>query len=451
MSTILERFAELHPRSRQLHQRAGALFPDGVTHDVRHFAPFPLYVERAQGARKWDVDGNEIIDYVMGHGALLLGHNRAEVKDAVARQIERGTHYGASHELEISWAERVRELVPSAERVRFTSSGTEATMMAIRLARAFTGRKTLVRFAQHFHGWNDNVAGAPDRESPHPHALGIPDETLANVAIIPQNDANAIQQVLAEEDVAAVILEPTGASWGTIPLDPAMLSFLRDATREAEALLIFDEVVTGFRVSPGGVQAATGVIPDVTTLAKVLAGGLPGGAVAGRGEVLSLIEFGNGGRGDFSDRIPHPGTFNANPLSAAAGGAALGVVATGEPGERASATARELVREMNAAIREAGVPGCAYGEASMFHIVLGAECPAPLDGFSWDWQGKPGHRVSHTSGGTFWSLRRGMLNEGVDLMGTGGLVSSEHGRQDVERTAVAFRRTLAAMKEEGTL
>ena len=148
MTTILQRYEDLHPASLRLHQRAAKLFPDGVTHDIRYFTPFPLYMERAQGSRKWDVDGNEIIDFVMAHGALLLGHNQPQVQAAVAEQLQRGTHYGASHEAEIEWAERVQQLIPSAETVRFTSSGTEATMIAVRLARGYTGRKTLLRFSQ---------------------------------------------------------------------------------------------------------------------------------------------------------------------------------------------------------------------------------------------------------------------------------------------------------------
>jgi glutamate-1-semialdehyde 2,1-aminomutase len=451
VSTIIETFEQLHPGSRRLHERAMRVLPDGVTHDVRYFTPFPVYVQRAAGAHKWDVDGNEIIDFVMGHGALLLGHNHPDVTRAVAEQLERGTHYGASQELEIGWAERVQRLIPSAEVVRFTSSGTEATMMAIRLARAHTGRNTLVRFAQHFHGWNDNVVGAPDREGVHPHALGVPDETLANVIVLPQNDPDALRRTLRDEDVAAVILEPTGASWGTVPLDPALLPVLREETAKAGAVLIFDEVVTGFRISPGGVQAATGVTPDLTTLAKILAGGLPGGAVAGRRELLGLIEFGAGDRRDFTARVPHPGTYNANPLSAAAGSAALDVVATGEPHERAGALTRRLVRQLNAALRDEGVAGCVYGEASLFHVILGVECPPPLDGFAWDWGDSPGDCVPRMSAEAAWALRRGMINEGVDLMGTGGIVSSAHDEQDVQRTADAFARTVRRMKKEGTL
>jgi glutamate-1-semialdehyde 2,1-aminomutase len=451
VTTILERYAELHTNSRRLHEKASTLFPDGVTHDIRYFQPFPIYVERAQGAHKWDADGHRLIDYILGHGALLLGHNHPAVKDAVAQQLQRGTHYGASHELEIEWAQRVHELIPSAEAVRFTSSGTEATMMAIRLARAFTGRKTLVRFAQHFHGWNDNVVGSPPPEGVHPRALGVPDETLSNVVVIPQNDPGLLRQTLREEEVAAVILEPTGASWGSLPLDPGMLPLLREETRSAGALLIFDEVITGFRVSPGGVQAATGITPDLTTLAKILAGGLPGGAVAGRRDVLSLIEFSGSARSDFGGRIPHPGTFNANPLSAAAGSSALGVVATGEPNVKASELCASLVRQLNDAIGEEGIAGCAYGDASMFHLVLGAECPPPIDGFSWNWAGKPGSKISQTPLDVFWALRRGMLNEGVDLMGAGGMLSNAHTPEDIASTVEAFRRTLRAMKDEGVL
>ena len=450
MTTILERFERRHAGSRALHERAARLFPDGVTHDIRYFQPFPVYVERAQGSRKWDVDGHEIIDYVMGHGALLLGHNHPQVKEAVAAQLERGTHYSACHELELQWAERVQQLVPSAEVVRFTSSGTEATMMAVRLARAYTGRSTLVRFRGHFHGWNDNMAGVPDREGQHPHALGIPDGTLSNVVVIPQNDREVLRQTLRDEDVAAVILEPTGPNAGMVPLVPEMLPELREATSESGAVLIFDEVVTGFRISPGGVQAATGVTPDLTTMAKVLAGGLPGAAVAGKADILRIIEF-DGGPADVVGRISHPGTFNANPLSAAAGVAALDIVATGEPHRHADRMNQQLVRGLNEALRDEGVPGCAYGEASIFHFIVGAECPPPLDGLRWDWQGRPGDRMPRMPEDVLWALRRGMLNHGIDLMGSGGRVSSAHNENDVEKTVEAWARTLGALKQEGNV
>ncbi len=448
--TILERYEELHPASKRLHQRALSVFPDGITHDIRYFTPFPLYVERAEGAYKWDVDDNKIIDFINGHGALLLGHNYPVVKEAIVRQLERGTHYAASHELEIEWGERVEALIPSAESLRFTSSGTESTMLAVRLARAYTGKRTLLRFRQHFHGWNDNMVGTPGSEGEHPHALGVPDETLSSVVVIPQNDPAALRQTLAEEDVAAVILEPTGSHWGTVPLDEAMLPLLREETTKAGAVLIFDEVITGFRASPGGVQATSGVTPDLTTMAKILAGGLPGGAVAGKQEILSFIQSGDGRR-DFQDRVPHPGTYNANPLSAAAGSAALAVVATGDPHRHTEKLCRDLVGGLNGVLSDQGVPGCAYGLASMFHMVIGAECPAPIDGFTWDWQGQPGERIPANSGDIFWALRRGMLNEGVDLMGPGGMVSFAHSEADIDHTVAAFEHLIVAMKDENLL
>ncbi|MGB6836441.1 MAG: aspartate aminotransferase family protein [Dehalococcoidia bacterium] len=451
MSTILDRFHQLHPRSKELHTQAQQSFPDGVTHDVRHFTPFPLYVERAQGSHKWDVDGHEIIDCVMGHGALLLGHAHPAVVRAVAEQVQRGTHYGASHDLEVRWGEWVRRLIPSAEVVRFTNSGTEATMMAIRLARAFTGRDKLVRFAGHFHGWNDNVVGLPGLEEETPQAPGIPQATLSNVIVLPQNDPEPLRHALDSKEVAAVILEPTGASWGAVPLELFFLEAARQLTEQAGSVLIFDEVVTGFRVSPGGAQAAYGVTPDLTALAKILGGGLPGGAVAGRREIMSLIEFREDMGWNIRSRIAHPGTYNANPLSASAGSVTLAIVADGQPHQQADRLCKRLCQRLNELLRSMEVAGCAYGFASYFHTLLAEGCPEPREGFEWRWDGKPGARMPSMRGELVWALQRGMLNENVHLMRTGGLLSSAHTDADVDATIEAFRRTLAAMREEGLL
>ena len=450
MSTILERYRELHPKSAALHAEAQKIFPDGVTHDVRRFTPFPLYVTHAGGCRKWDVDGHEIIDYVMGHGALLLGHAHPRVTEAVAAQLQKGTHYGASHELEIRWGQWVQRLIPSAEMVRFTSSGTEATQMAIRLARAFTGRDKLVRFAGHFHGWNDNVIGLAPAEEVTPSAPGVPGSSTANQIVVRQNDVAELTRVLTEyQDVAAVIIEPTGAHWGAIPLEPSFLTDLRQLTQRAGAVLIFDEVVTGFRMSPGGAQALYGVTPDITCLAKILAGGLPGGAVAGRRDLLAQIEFRNDLRWDIAKRIAHPGTYNANPLSAAAGSTALSLIADGKVHEHTARLTQRLCQELNRLLRKNDIKGCAYGLASTFHTVIGQECPEPQDGFYWRWDGKPGAAVPGTSPEAALALRRGLLNRGVDLMGTGGLVSSAHEEADIDRTVAAFEETLHDMRLEG--
>jgi glutamate-1-semialdehyde 2,1-aminomutase len=372
VTSISESYSSLHPRSAELYQQARNFFPSGVTHDIRFLPPFPIYVERAAGPRKWDVDGNEIIDYVMGHGALLLGHSHPLVVEAVTQQMARGTHYGACHELELAWGGLVQRLVPSAERVRFTGTGTEATLMAIRLARAYTGRDKIVKFDYHFHGWHDNVIGARYTDSDLLRASGVPLATLGNQITIPQNDIDIVERTLSQSpDVAAVIIEPTGASWGTVPLTPGFLAQLREATQRHGVLLIFDEVVTGFRVSNGGAQKLYNVLPDLTCLAKVLAGGLPGGAVAGRQDILSLMEFRADMDWNFGRRVFHPGTFNANPLSASAGVAALSHIADGKPQAHADAMAARLVRGMNAAIEAKRIAGCVYGLSSMVHTVLG--------------------------------------------------------------------------------
>jgi len=451
MATILERYQQLHPRSAALHAEASRFFPNGVTHDVRYFSPFPIYVEHAAGSHKWDVDGHQIIDYVMGHGALLLGHAHPEVTQAVAEQLQKGTHYGASQEMEMRWAGWVQRLVPSAELVRFTSSGTEATMMAVRLARAFTGREKLVRFNGHFHGWSDSLVGYALAAEAAPEAVGIPPGALQSQVLVPQHDSAALRRALEGADgVAAVIVEPTGASYGTVPMDPAFLADVRELTERSGTLLIFDEVVTGFRVVPGGAQALFGVLPDITCLAKVLAGGLPGGAVVGRREVLSLLDF-RDDEWNLKRRIPHPGTFNANPLSAAAGSSCLSFIADGRPQERAADLCRRLCRGINAALRRAGVPGCAYGFSSMFHITMGHEVPRPEDDFSWRWESKPGPTVPGMARELLEGLRRGMLNRGVDLMRNGGFVSAVHSEEDIDVTLAAFEETLADMRREGLI
>ncbi len=451
MSKILARFEAMHPTSAALARRAGQVFPDGVTHDLRRLTPFSLYVSRASKSRKWDVDGNELVDYVMGHGALLLGHNHPNVTAAVAEQLLRGSHYGASHELELRWGELVQRLVPSAQLVRFTSSGTEATMMAVRLARAYTGRPLLVRFAAHFHGWNDLMVGQPlESDGVTPVAPGIPSETLRHIAVLPQNDAARFREFVRRrgEAIAAVIVEPTGASWGTIPLDPSFLTVLREETTACGAILIFDEVITGFRVAPGGAQERFGVTPDVTTLAKILAGGLPGGAVCGREDIVGLIRFRDDAGWNAQRRIAHPGTFNANPLSAAAGATCLSLVADGQPQDRAAETCRALVVGMNRILRDAGVRGCVYGDRSMFHIALGVE-PRLIDDFAWDWRGEPGASMPSADARATAALRRALINEGVDLMGSGGMVSAVHTSEDVAFTLEAFERGLRALKEDG--
>ncbi len=450
MTTILETYRRLHPGSERLYEEAVRTFPSGVTHDVRYVAPFPIYVDHAQGSHKWDVDGNEIIDYVMGHGALFLGHAHPEITQAVMEQARKGTHYGASHLLELEWGKLVQRLIPSAEEVRFTSSGTEATLMAVRLARAYSGRDKLLKFDYHFHGWHDSVAGARFSESDIPRSAGVPEATLSNTISVPQGDIAAVAEKLAEGDVAAVIVEPTGPSWGVLPLAPGFLHDLREATIKHNTILIFDEVVTGFRLSTGGAQKRFGVTPDLTCLAKILAGGLPGGAVAGKADILSTIEFRDDPDWNVRRRVAHPGTFNANPVSAAAGSTMLSLLASGGFHRRVDALNEKLIRGMNTELERRGVPGCVYGFSSYFHITLGQQCPRPREGI--EWPREDGKLPPRMKGELALVLRRGMFNQGVDFMaGRTGFVSGAHSESDIDRTVEAFAATIAQMQDEGML
>ena len=392
------------------------------------------------------MDGNEYVDYVMGHGALFLGHAHPEITRAVVEQAPKGTHYGANHRLELEWGQRVKKLVPSAEEVRFTSSGTEATLMAVRLARAYTGRDKLLKFDHHFHGWQDYVVGARAAESDSPQSAGVPASTLANTISVPQSGISLVGDVLAKGEFAAVILEPTGASWGTLPLREDFLRDLREVASRHSTVLIFDEVVTGFRVSPGGAQARYGVTPDLTTLAKILAGGLPGGAVAGKADILAMLEFRDDRGWNAGLRVPHPGTFNANPLSAAAGSTMLSMVATGNHHEHTDKLNGRLISAFNAVLDETGTPGRVYGLASYFHVVLGKDFPQDGDGIEWPAAAPPPPRMPSALTAT---LKRGMLNHGIDLMGgNGGFTSGVHTDEDISRTVDAFEATMREMKAE---
>ena len=452
MTGILETFEATHQRSKRLAERAHRVFPSGVTHDLRSFLPWPIYVERAQGARKQDVDGNEYVDYIGGHGALLLGHNRAEVMEAVAAALGRGTHLGSSHDLEVHWGEQVLAMVPCAERVRFTSSGTEATMMALRLARAYTGRERVAKLVEHFHGWHDIVVGALREDDPHPHAAGVPDGVYDSLTVLPSGDVEALRAALAGREVAALILEPTGAHFGTHPLAPAYLHAAREATAESGTLLIMDEVITGFRMAPGGAQERYGVTPDLSTHAKILAGGLPGGCVTGREDVVSMLEI----REDDADwngrrRIAHQGTFNANPVSAAAGLAALRLIAGGGEVERADAATARLVRGLNALFDGLSVPGSAWAVSSMWHLNLGgddrgSDAPRP-QAVEWDAAEAPPGVAPDLVQPLKWAL----FNHGVDLMGTGGMVSSAHGDEEIDATVEAFRAAIGDLRAAGLL
>jgi glutamate-1-semialdehyde 2,1-aminomutase len=440
---LADRYGAEFPKSRRLHEKAKGIFPNGVTHDLRHLEPFPIYIERAKGGHKWDVDGHELIDYWSGHGAILLGHSHPAVVEAVQRQVERSTHPGACHESEIAWGERVQRLIPSAERVRFTSSGTEATLMALRLARIYTGRPRVLKFAGHFHGWHDFIA--PGANAPFDGAIpGIPPEIAGHTVVVPPNDLALVEKALVQDrTIGGVILEPTGGHWGTVPIRGEFLRALREITARLGVLLIFDEVITGFRVHPGGAQAHYGVTPDLTTLAKILAGGLPGGCVAGRADILATLEVRPG-----KAKMKHPGTFNANPLSAAAGVATLDRVATGEPGRHANEVAKTIRRKLNMLFTERNSPWIAYGEFSGFRLLPNYSGPrsdrddfVPYNGALDKLDGPRPVSLTH-------AFRAAMLLHGVDLFGLSGMTTAAHTEADIERTVEAVAGSLDLLAEE---
>jgi glutamate-1-semialdehyde 2,1-aminomutase len=395
-------------RTEDLEARAQKVLPGGNTHVARAYSP-AVYVTRAQGSRKWLVDGRELIDYTMGHGALLLGHAHPAIVQAVRDQVARGTHYGASHPLEIEWAELISGLVPSAEQLRFTQSGTEAAMLGLRVARAATGREVVVKLHEHFHGWSDTVSVDFDESGQPAASPGVP-AAVAAVTRVVRPDIESIRAALAGRDVAAVILEPSGAHYGGIPLEDGLALAIRTACDETGTLLVFDEVVSGFRVAPGGMQATLRVRPDLTLFGKVMAGGLPGGALGGRRDLMALL----------AGRIMHPGTFNANPLTASAGIATLRIVSDGAPQRAADGYARTLEAEWRAVLEAVGIPGKVWRLSSILHVKLD---DPELHG----------------------RLSNAMRDQGIDLLRTSAFCSAVHSLRDLDETAEGFRRAAVSL------
>jgi len=450
-SRIIAAYRERTRGSESLAREAQAYFPSGITHDSRYLEPYGIYVERAKGPRKWDVDGNEYVDYFGGHGALILGHGHPTVMAAAHAALETGTHFGASNRAEMLWAKEVQALVPSAERVRFTSSGTEATHLALRLARAHTGRRKLARLMTHFHGWHDHMTSGYTGHFDGSPTPGVLPEVAASVVLLPPNDLAAVDAAFAaDRDIAAIILEPTGATFGMVPIAADYLRGLRDLCTRHGVVLIFDEVVTGFRVSPGGAQAEYAVVPDMSTLAKILSGGLPGGAIVGRKAIMDQLDHA-AMRAAGKEKIEHHGTYNANPLSAAAGAAALEIIRTTDACARANAYGAELRQQLNTVLTEQNVPWAAYGTFSGFHIFTNPK-GRPVSPRSFDPAAVPYDELKTNPPVLTRKFRLAMLINGVEVTGwPGGTISATHGQREMEQTVAAFRESLLMLKREGEL
>ena len=430
--------------SEELFERARTTLAGGISHDGRYAEPYPKYVSRASGSRKWEVDGTEYIDYAMGSASLLLGHAHPAVVDAIAAQVGSGTFFADCHPLEVEWAALIQDLIPCADRVRFVGSGTEATMLAMRIGRAYSGKSKILRFDGHYHGWHDYAAMGMKAPYDAMPSLGMLPAAAAATVVVPPDAARVAEALAQDEEIGTIICEVSGANYGCTPLPQGLLPELRRLADAHGAVLIFDEVITGFRWSPGGRQALDGVIPDLTTLAKILTGGLPGGAVVGREEFMQLLDPTVEFKG-MRPGVVHKGTFNGNPLAAASGVAALQVVRTGEPQRQADAVAENLRVGMRQILKDHQIRGTVYGESSTFHVYLGDTPDGTVDGLSAaDIRGVSKTMVD--------ALRGGLRRRGVDLMShMSGITSGAHTDADVDQTLEAFADTIQDMIQQGEI
>jgi len=419
-----------HERSEALFARARQVIPGGVNSPVRAFRAVggqPIFIDHGEGAYLFDVDGNRYIDYVGSWGPLILGHAHPQVVAAVTAAAQRGTSYGAPTEAEVWLAELVIAAVPSIELVRFVNSGTEATMSALRVARAYTGRNKFIKFAGGYHGHADMLlvaAGSGALTLGLPDSPGVPPAATAETLVAPYNDLAAVQALYARfpDEIAAIIVEPVAGNMGCVPPVPGFLEGLREVTQTYGSILIFDEVMTGFRVAYGGAQAIYGVTPDMTCLGKIVGGGLPAAAYGGRRDILSLVSP--------AGPVYQAGTLSGNPLAMAAGAAQLEMLR--EPGvyerlERLSAT---LAEGIGAAARAAGVPLYQTRVGSMFCAFF-TEGPVTDEATA---------KQSDTR--AFATYFRAMLEQGVYLAPSqfeAGFLSLAHSDADIAHTIAAAR------------
>ncbi len=424
-------------RSKELYQRAQLLMPAGVNSPVRAFRAVgeePLFVERAQGAHLWDADGNRYIDYVCSWGPMILGHRHPEVIEAIERALARGTSFGAPTDLEVELAQLIVERIPSVEMVRMVNSGTEATMSAIRLARGVTGRDRVIKFEGCYHGHADGLlvkAGSGAMTFGIPDSGGVPKAYAELTITLPYNDIEAFRQAMDQwgKEVACVIVEPVAGNAGVIPPKPGFLPALREETKRAGALLIFDEVITGFRIAPGGAQQLYNVMPDITCLGKIVGGGLPVGAYGGPRSIMENVAP--------LGPVYQAGTLSGNPLAMAAGIATLRVL--GRPGvyEELEHKARRLEEAFREGAQEAGVPIWQNRVGSMLSTFFTEK----------EVQDYASAKTSDTA--RYARFFKEMLSRGVYLAPSqfeAAFVSLAHSEEDLEATREAIS---SAMKELG--
>lgn len=417
-------------RSRDILERSRALIPGGVNSPVRAFRAVggdPPVIAHGRGARIYDVDGNEYIDYVCSWGPLILGHAPPAVVEVLRRAAERGTSYGAPTELELEMAQLVVDAVPSIEMVRFVSSGTEATMSALRLARAYTGRSKVLKFDGCYHGHADGLlvkAGSGVATLGLPDSPGVPESYARETLVAPYNDLAAVRDIFDRDgrDIAAVIVEPVAGNMGVVAPQPGFLEGLREITRQAGALLVFDEVITGFRVAYGGAQALYGVMPDLTCLGKIIGGGLPVGAYGGRRDVMEMVAP--------AGPVYQAGTLSGNPMAMAAGITTLRTLRDGGIYQALETVAAGLAAGLADAARHAEAEVTINRVGSLMTVFFTA---GPVTDYA-------SARTSDTE--RYGRFFRAMLDHGVYLAPSqfeALFVSAAHGSAEVAQTVEAAR------------
>jgi glutamate-1-semialdehyde 2,1-aminomutase len=424
------------PRSAEIFERGKKILPGGVDSPVRAFRAVggtPLVIDRAEGARLFDVDGREYIDYVCSWGALILGHAHPDVVAAVADQAKRGTSYGMTSPLEIELAEQIARALPSIERLRFVSSGTEATMSAIRLARGFTKRDLILKFEGGYHGHSDSFlveAGSGLATLGISSSPGVP-EALAKLTLnAPYNNADAVEKIFKQQagKIAAVIVEPVAANMGVVAPAQGFLERLRQVTKRDGALLILDEVITGFRSAHGGAQKLFGIEPDLTTMGKIIGGGLPVAAYGGRAEIMEMLTP--------LGPVYQAGTLSGNPLAMRAGLTTLPKLAAAGFYEDLNRKSARLAEGLRAALKDSGVAGSVNAVGSLMTIFFTGE---QVNDYA-------GAKKSNTT--MYAAFFSEMLERGVFIAPSqfeALFVSAAHSDADIERTIAAAGESLKAI------
>ena len=426
--------------SQSLFKKAKKYIPGGVNSPVRAFKSVggdPFFIQRGKGSHIYDVDGNEFIDYVCSWGPLILGHAHPEVVRAVRHQVEHGTSFGAPTELEVEMARFIVENVPSIEKVRMVNSGTEAVMSAIRLARGYTKREKIIKFEGCYHGHNDSLlvkAGSGVLTLGIPGTPGVTEGTAKDTILLPYNDLEAVEKVIREqhEEIAAVILEPIAGNMGVIPPKPGFLEGLRKITREYGIILIFDEVITGFRVALGGAQERYGVLPDLTTLGKIIGGGLPVGAFGGKSEIMDYVAP--------EGPVYQAGTLSGNPLAMSAGLATLKVLQRAAVYDVLEERAQKLEQGLREAAEKAEIPVVLNRVGSMMCLFFNED---EVYDYSTALKSNTDRYVKF-----FW----GMAEEGVYFAPSqfeAAFVSIAHTDEDIARTVEAAFKVFGKIAEEG--